>query len=458
MLMDYSKLMKKQKGFFMSGATRSKDFRKDSLLKLRSALEKYQGRIIGALQKDLSKPEFEAYSAELGYVLHDIDNQVRNLGRWMKPERVKSSLINFPSKGYIKPEPYGVSLIIAPWNYPVQLLLSPLIGAMSAGNCAVLKPSEVSPNTSKVIAGMISETFPEEYIAVCEGAVKETTELLKKDFDYIFYTGSTYVGRIVMEAAAKNLTPVTLELGGKSPAIIDDNVSLDVAVRRLVWGKCINAGQTCIAPDYVYVHESMKGKLIEKIKAQIKQFYGEDVSLSRDYARIINKKHFDRLASYLDGVRIIHGGKKDREGLFFEPTLVDAGWDDRVMKEEIFGPILPILTYSDESEVIEAVNSFSKPLALYVFSNDEGFQERIISNTSSGGVCINDTISHILGDNLPFRGVGKSGMGAYHGKYSFDTFSHKRSVLKRKTWLDPGFRYPPYNISISRMKRLMRLM
>jgi len=349
------------------------------------------------------------------------------------------------AKGYIYPEPYGLALIIAPWNYPFQLMLSPLVGAMAAGNCAILKPSEVSPHSSRAINEIISNNFDSSYISVIEGGIEESQALLAEKFDYIFYTGSTNVGKIVMSAAAQHLTPVTLELGGKSPCIAEPELNIDIAAKRIIWGKYFNAGQTCIAPDYLLVNKSIKARLIARIKEYIAEFYGEEPALSPHYARIINERHFDRISGLMDEGEIIAGGQTDRDERYIAPTVIDEiTLTSKIMQEEIFGPILPILEYEDLQEAVNIINSKPKPLALYLFTNDKKKQEKVLKETSSGGVCINDTIFHLTPPDLPFGGVGDSGMGCYHGKYSFNTFTHNKSAFKQTVLYDLKFRYPPY--------------
>jgi len=360
-------------------------------------------------------------------------------------------------KSFIQKEPFGNVLIIAPWNYPFGLSISPLIGAISAGNCVTLKPSEISSHTALIIQEMLEKYFDKKYIQVIQGGAKETQELLKENFDYIFFTGGEYVGKIVMGAASKNLTPVTLELGGKSPCIVDKNCNLEKTANRIVYGKFLNAGQTCIAPDYLLVDKNIKDKLIEKLEEKIDLFFGDNIENSKDFGRIINDKHFDRLENYLKDVKVIFGGKTNKTTKFISPTIIENAENKQVMQEEIFGPILPILEYSNENEAIEFINKRAKPLALYIFSEDKKFQNNILSKTSSGGVCINDTILHIVNENLPFGGVGNSGFGKYHGKSSFDTFSNTKSVFKNTTLFEIPKRFPPFNkITLKIMKKIFK--
>jgi aldehyde dehydrogenase (NAD+) len=371
---------------------------------------------------------------------------------------VKTPLVHLGSKSYIYPEPYGTVLIVGPFNYPFQLVMEPMIGAMAAGNCVLLKPSEFTPNVSKVMTKIIQENFEEGYISVMEGGKDVTSELIHSPFDYIFFTGSVEVGKIVMKAAAENLVPVTLELGGKSPCIVDKDANLEVAAKRIVWGKYMNAGQTCVAPDYILVHREVKEQLVKNLATTIKDFYGENPQESKDYGRIVNERQFDRLVSLLDERKVVAGGSHHREELFMEPTLMnEVSWDDKVMQEEIFGPILPILEYGDLQQAIEQINANPKPLALYLFTENGEVEDRVIQSVSYGGGCINDTVTHLTNPNLPFGGVGPSGIGSYHGKDSFETFSHKKSVMKKSTKVNLSFIYPPYSEkSINFLRKIMK--
>jgi len=448
-----SQLMQKQRAFFNSGKTKAVAFRKRQLKALKDAILKYESEIAQALYEDLHKCEFEAYGTETGFVLADLDYVLKYIDRWASVKRVSTPLFHFKSSSRIYPEPYGVTLIISPWNYPFQLLVSPLIGAIAAGNTAILKPSEHSPKVSGLVTKMVREIFDEEYVAVVEGGIQPTQELLAEQFDYIFFTGGTEVGRIIYQAAAKHLTPVTLELGGKSPCIVDKDIHLEYTARRIVWGKFINAGQTCIAPDYVLVHKDVKDKLLARIKEKMAEYYGEDPQKSKEYGRIINHRHFKRLCGLLDEEHIIAGGQVDEEDKYIAPTVMDnVNWDMPVMQEEIFGPILPILVYDKLEDAIATVNAHPKPLALYVFSNNSSKVEQVLKQTSSGGAAVNDTLVHIANPELPFGGVGASGMGAYHGKGSFETFSHYKSVLEKSNLFDVPVRYPPYKVSLDTLK------
>ncbi|MDP9721349.1 aldehyde dehydrogenase (NAD+) [Priestia aryabhattai] len=429
---NYQELTKKQLSFFNSGKTKDVAFRIETLKKLRELVVRHEDDILKAVKADLNKPEMEAKRAEVGLVLSEIDFAVKNLAEWAAPKEVETPSTHAGAKSYIYQDPYGLALVIAPWNYPFQLAVSPVVGAIAAGNCVVLKPSELTPHTSSLLAKMFNENFPEEYLIVVEGEVETSTALLKENFDYIFFTGSTMVGKIVAEAAAKHLTPVTLELGGKSPTIVHEDANIEEAAKRIARGKFANAGQTCVAPDYILVQRNVKDELLANLKQVVTNTYGEDVSQNLDFPHVVSEKHFDRLNSFLTNGDIVFGGKTDRSRLFIEPTVLDnISWEDNVMQDEIFGPILPVIVYDEISEVIEAIVKRPKPLALYLFSEDEAVQDRILNSVSFGGGSINDTINHMTSHYLPFGGVGDSGMGAYHGKASFDTFSHAKSILKR---------------------------
>ncbi len=448
-------IVRQQREFFATGQTKPLQFRLEQLQRLKQAIIDRQEAILEAAKADLGRPAFEAYF-EIA-TLAELDKALKQLKRWLRPQKVRVGVDQFPGSAWIQPEPLGVVLIIGPWNYPFQLMMSPLVGAIAAGNCAILKPSEHAPHTSKVVADIIAAAFTSNYVAVIEGEVEVSQRLLEEKFDHIFFTGGTEVGRIVMQAAAKSLTPVTLELGGKSPCIVDADVKLDVAARRIAWGKFINAGQTCIAPDYLLVDRRIKDNLIEQLKLTIATFFGETPSQSPDFARIVHQRHFDRLQGFLSCGDVAIGGDSDRERRFIAPTVLDnVCWDDAVMQEEIFGPIVPVLAYDTLDEVIARINERPKPLALYVFSNSSMVQNKVLQSTSSGGVCINDTVMHVGVDELPFGGVGDSGIGVYHGKHSFDTFSHYKSVLKKGLWLDLKWRYAPYTeAGLKQIRRLV---
>lgn len=438
-------VLKSQREFFNTGKTKNVKFRLEHLRKLKKAILLNEEEIKKALKLDLNKSESESYMTEIGMTLSELSYDIRNVKSWCKNKRVGTPLAHFPSRSFISKEPYGVTLILSPWNYPFMLLIEPLIGAIAAGNCAVLKPSEFAPNTANVIEKIIKECFEEDYVTVIQGDKDVSQGLIEKKFDYIFYTGGTKVGKIVMQEASKNLVPVTLELGGKSPCIIDSKYNIHLAAKRLLFGKLLNAGQTCIAPDYVLVNENVKEGLIEELKKVLKEFLGENPIKNEDYPKIVNERHFERLSNLIEGEKILVGGKTDKKLLKIEPTILDnPKIDSKVMSEEIFGPILPIITYKTIEDAIAYVKEFEKPLALYMFTNDKKIQNKIMNEISFGGGCINDTIIHIANSNMGFGGVGYSGIGNYHGKRSFDTFSHERSITKKYS-LDLPMRYMPYN-------------
>jgi aldehyde dehydrogenase (NAD+) len=431
-------------------------YRRETLKKLLYNIQKSEDLIVKALYDDFKKPEFEAVLTETNYVISELKDTIKNIKKWSKPKRVFPSLLNFPSTDYIYKEPYGRVLVISPWNYPFQLALCPLISAVAAGNRVVLKPSELTPHTSAVIAKIIQKTFHVNHVEVVEGGLEVSTQLLSQRWDYIFFTGSIAVGKIVAKAAAENLTPVTLELGGKNPCIIDESADLKLAAKRIVWGKFINAGQTCIAPDYVLIQKNMKINFISFLMEEITKAYGNKMEKSPDFARIINTKNWLRLVSMIDPERVIFGGETDANKLYIAPTLIEEpNLDSPVMKEEIFGPILPILTYETETEIENVVSRYEKPLAFYIFSENKNFANKLISTHSFGGGCINDTVVHFSNKRLPFGGVGHSGIGAYHGKLSFDIFSHHKGVVKKGNWLDLPMRYAPYKDKLASIKRLL---
>lgn len=449
-------IVSKQRQFFNTNQTKDISFRIQQLQILKQAILDNQSAIINAVQADLNKPELEAYTTELGLCLEEINYTIKHIKTWVKPRKVATPITQFPSSSKIYTEPLGVVLIIGAWNYPFQLVIAPLIGAIAAGNCAILKPSEIAANTSHLLAEIIPKYFDSSFIAVVEGGKEATQQLLEEKFDHIFYTGSTQVGKIIMSAAAKHLTPVTLELGGKSPCIVDADTHLEYTARRIVWGKFINAGQTCVAPDYLLVDKKIKKDLLERIKQCIQDFYGTIPETSPDYARIISQNHFNRLCELLKMGNIIIGGETNPTTRYIAPTVIDGvTLTDRVMQEEIFGPILPIIEYTNLSEAIAVVNAQPKPLALYIFSSNKQHQEQVLQETASGGVCINDTIVHMAFPSLPFGGVGESGMGRYHGKASFETFSHQRSVLNKSFLVDIKLRYAPYKDKLKLLKQLM---
>lgn len=432
-------------------------FRKETLIKLLDVIIKHEDEIIQALYEDFKKSPFESVLTETSYVISELKDTIKNIKSWAKPKKVLPSLLNFPSTDYIYKEPYGRVLIISPWNYPFQLALCPLVSAVAAGNQVVIKPSELTPKTSAIIVQIIEKTFLKEHVEVIEGGVEITQKLLTQRWDYIFFTGSVAVGKIVAKAAAENLTPVTLELGGKNPCIIDETANLKLAAKRIVWGKFINAGQTCIAPDYILIHEDMKSHFVDFLKIEITNAYGENPKVSPDFPRIINEKNWLRLVSMIESEKIIFGGQTDIEDYYIAPTLLEENsLDSLIMKDEIFGPLLPILTYKEEDEITAIISKYEKPLALYVFTDDNKFAEKIIENHSFGGGCINETVTHFSNKRLPFGGVGHSGIGAYHGQLSFDTFSHHKGVVKKATWLDLPMRYAPYSNKLAAIRKLMK--
>ena len=438
-------IVEAQRAFFRSGETLSLKHRQQALCALSKALKQWEPRIAEALWKDLHKSYEEAYMTELSIVLGEIDNHLHHLKRWMAPKHVGTPLKMIPSQSKVVAEPLGCSLIMAPWNYPVQLLLNPLVGAISAGCTAVLKPSPYVPHTSKVMEQIIKETFRPEFIAVVQGNREVNAALLEERYDLIFFTGSPQLGRLVMRAAAENLTPVVLELGGKSPCIVDKDANIGMAARRIAWGKSLNAGQTCIAPDYLLVHEDVKEALVDALKKEFTRLHGPNPKESKHFVRIVNERAFDRLVGYIDGADVVMGGEYDRSERYIAPTIIDhVDVNSPVMQEEIFGPIFPIVTFRTTDEAIHYVVDREKPLALYYFSESRKNIHRVLKHTSSGGTCINDTIMHIANEKLPFGGVGASGMSAYHGKESFDVFSHHRAVVTTTTRLDLPFRYMPY--------------
>ncbi len=444
-LSEIPNLVASLRGAFDSGRTRPIEWRRDQLHRLKAVLEKREGDLLDALASDLGKPRLEGWATEIGVVINEIEHALRHLAGWMKPERVWTPIAQRPGRASIHREPKGVVLVIAPWNYPVHLLLLPMVGALAAGNCVVGKPSEVTVNTSAALARLVPDYLDRESVAIVEGGVPETQALLAERFDHVFYTGNGRVGRVVMEAAAKHLTPVTLELGGKSPAIVDGDVNLDVAARRIAFGKFLNAGQTCVAPDYVLVTREQEQPLIERIGKAIRDFYGSDPAQSPDYARIVNDAHFQRLEQLLGSGTPAVGGDSRASERYIAPTVLrDVPVDSPVMRDEIFGPILPVLPVGDVDDAIRFVNDRDRPLALYLFSESDDVQQRVLAETTSGGACVNTTVMHVAVPELPFGGVGASGMGAYHGKASFDVFSHRKSVLRRPTRPDPKIAYPPY--------------
>ena len=458
--MNYIKsVFNKQKEFFNSGKTNDINVRIDTLNKLKQVIKVNENKILEALRKDLGKSNFEGYATEVGIVYDEINTHIKNIKKWARIEKRKSPIIYYPAKSYIYKEPYGVTLIIGPFNYPFQLVIAPLIGAISAGNTAVIKPSENTKNISLLLEEIINENFQEEYLKVVsplEGK-EAVSYLLDLPFDYIFFTGSVRVGKIVMEKAAKNLIPITLELGGKSPCIVDKDSKLELAAKRIVWGKFLNVGQTCVAPDYLFVHESIKDKLLKLIVEEIHKQFGRDVKNSPDYPRVVNNTSLNRLKEYLNDGEIYYGGNIDSTELYMEPTIItNVDVNSKVMTEEIFGPILPVIEFNNIQDVISFVNKREKPLALYYFSENKKNINNILRCTTSGGVTINDTVIHVANGNLPFGGVGSSGIGNYHGKASFDAFTHKRSVMERGTFVEFNIRFAPYKEKINILKKVMK--
>lgn len=456
---DINLIFKNQKEFFESGKTINVDYRIKNLKKLNDIIKKNEDKILNELKKDLGKSNFEGYLTEVGILYDDINFHIKNVKKWSSEEKRKSPIVYYPSKSYIYKEPYGVTLIIGPFNYPFQLVIAPLIGAISAGNTAIIKPSENSRNIALLLEKLINENFPEGYLRVVNplGGKETVSLLLDKPFDYIFFTGSVRVGKLVMQKAAQHLTPVTLELGGKSPCIVDSDAKLKLAAKRIVWGKFLNAGQTCVAPDYLCVHKSVKDELLKLIINEIRVQFGENVRNSEDYPRIVNKSSLERLSGYLNDGKIYYGGNIDEDNLYMEPTLIiKPDLNSPLMSDEIFGPILPILVYEDLDNVIKFINHREKPLALYYFSESKKKIKYVLTSTTSGGVTINDTIIHVANPNLPFGGVGNSGVGKYHGKESFETFTHNKSVMKRGTFIEFNIRFAPYKNKLNLVKRIMK--
>jgi aldehyde dehydrogenase (NAD+) len=440
-----SSIVQQSRQAFDSGITRPLSWRKTQLETMITMLEKHQDELSAALKVDLGRGVEEAWLYDIGFTITEVKLMLKNLKKWTAPRKVPTPMVTKPASSMRVPQPLGVVCVIAPWNYPVQLLLIPAAGAIAAGNAVVMKPSEVSSETSRVLAKIVPLYFTDKAVAIVEGGVQETTELLKQKFDHIFYTGNGAVGRVVMRAAAENLTPVTLELGGKSPTIVDASANIAVAARRIAWAKYVNAGQTCVAPDYVLAHKSIANELVEAIRTSITEFYGEDPHASKDYSRVISPKHFSRLTSLITSGKVAIGGQSEQAERYIAPTvLVDVDQNSAVMQEEIFGPILPVLEVGSIDEAIGFVNSRPHPLALYVFAQDNSVNEKVVAETTSGGVTVNGTIMHMTGPYLPFGGIGESGMGAYHGQSGVDVFQHLKPVLKRSTMLDAPLAYPPY--------------
>lgn len=453
--MNIKTLVQKQRDFFNTGVTKNPRFRKKQLIKLADTIKKYEYKINQALKKDLNKSRMESYMCEIGLSLSEIHYLSRHVTAWSKNKHVLTPITQFHSDSFIKPEPYGVTLIMSPWNYPFMLSIEPLAAAISAGNCCIVKPSAYSPCVSAVIEEIIKTAFPPEYISVVRGGRAENTELLEQKFDYIFFTGSVAVGKLVMEKASRHLTPVTLELGGKSPCIVDKDANIKLAARRIAFGKFLNSGQTCVAPDYLFIHESVKEKFISEFTDCVKKMFGDKPFDNKDYPKMVNKKHFDRVNNLIKGENIIIGGSSNESTLQIAPTLLDnITPKSSIMQEEIFGPVLPMMTFGRLSEVVNFVTAREKPLACYLFTSSRKTERYILDSISFGGGCVNDTIIHLATSRMPFGGVGGSGMGGYHGKFGFDTFSHQKSVLHKYTWIDLPMRYQPYSKIMEKMVRI----
>ena len=452
--MEIQELVSAQRAFFRTGATRELSFRKEALAKLKGAIQAREGELLAALRADLGKSDAEGYLCEVGLTLAELSFAERHLARWARERRVGTPLALFPARSTLITEPYGVALIMSPWNYPLLLTLDPLIGAIAAGNCCVVKPSAYAPAVSAALRELIAHCFPPEYVAVVEGGRAENQALLDQQFDYIFFTGGVEVGRQVMEKAAKHLTPVTLELGGKSPCVVDATARLDLAAKRIVFGKLLNCGQTCVAPDYLLVDRRVKGELLERLEYWVEKMYGADPLDNQGYVHMVNRKHFDRVCGLIAPAKVVYGGQSDPDTLRIQPTILDGvSPEDPVMGEEIFGPLLPVLEFDDLRQAEDFILDRPRPLALYLFSQDRAVQRRFLRSIPFGGGCVNDTVLHLANPRLPFGGVGNSGMGRYHGKYSFDTFSRTKGVLQTSTRLDLPIRYAPYTVSQDKLIR-----
>jgi len=442
---NFQKIVNYQSEFFNSNKTKDIDFRKQSLKKLLNLLKDNEDKLYQAIYKDFKKSEFETYETELALIYHEIKLAIKKLPNWSRRKTVGTDMANLPGRSFLMPEPLGNTLVIGAWNYPYQLSILPAVASIAAGNTVIIKPSELAVNTSKVMAEIINNAFDKEYFHVIEGGIPETTELLKQKFDKIFYTGSSMVGKIVMKAAAENLCPVVLELGGKSPAIVLDDANIKMAAKRIVYGKFLNGGQTCVAPDYILTHKSIKQKLVNEIINQVNVIHGDKPIESEAFVRIITPRHFDRLVKLIDDKKVVMGGDSIKEELYIAPTLLDnVDWDDAVMQEEIFGPILPIIEFENLDEAIKKVKERSKPLALYLFTTCSRMREKVFNEISFGGGMLNDTLTHLTNTSLPFGGVGYSGMGNYHGKFGFDSFSHQKSIIHKTNLIEPFIKYPPY--------------
>ena len=457
--MEFAVIVHRQRAFFQTGATRPIEFRRAQLEKLSTALARHEATLLAALHADLRKSPGQAYTSEIGLLQAEIRCALKRLANWTTPSRCRTPWFVAPARGWVQPEPFGIALILGPWNYPVQLLLTPLVSAVAAGNCVMLKPSELAPRTAEAITALVRESFAEEFIFVANGGAEVAEALLRERFDKIFFTGSTRVGRVVMAAAARHLTPVTLELGGKCPAIVCADAAIEQAAKRIAWGKFMNAGQTCVAPDFVLVQRGVRDAFVTALKKSLREFYDEDASKSADYGRIVNARHFTRLGNYLRDGKTIHGGEQDANDLFLAPTiLTEVLPESPVMQEEIFGPILPVLDFDKLDDALTLLRGKPTPLALYVFTRNRATEARVLADARSGGACVNDVVSHMIGTGLPFGGLGESGMGAYHGRAGFDEFTHQRAVLRRALWLNPPFRYPPPKLSLAGLKRAIKFL
>lgn len=454
----FEKMVRQQRAFFVTNQPFSLSYRKQQLTLLKDAIVEHQDALIEALSLDLSKPEFESYMTEIGFVLNELQRTIKQLKNWLKPQKVSTPFFLQPASSYIHSTPLGVCLIISPFNYPVGLTLSPLIAALAAGNCCMVKTSELTPNVSRVLKQLLDSTFSSDYVHCVNGDVEHVTALLAQKFDHIFFTGSSEVGKLVMQQAAKHLTPVTLELGGKSPCVVCADANIDIAVKRIVYGKMLNTGQTCVAPDYVLVHDSIKNEFLKKLTQRINTLYGTDPITSKDFGRIVNVKHTKRISQFIDPKKVIVGGQFDLEKRYIAPTVMaNVELTDPIMQQEVFGPVLPVLGFSELEQAVTVIRSLpSHPLAAYVFSERKSTQDLLVSQIQAGGLAINHCVQHLANPNLPFGGVGLSGIGSYHGKYGFDCFSHQKSVLKAATWFDLSLAYPPYKGKLSKLKMLFK--
>jgi aldehyde dehydrogenase (NAD+) len=454
---EFKSLVAKQKEFFRSGNTLNYNFRFSILKQLKKIIISNESRLFEAFKKDLGKPAFESYASEIGLVLQEINLMLRNLRKWMRPVHVYTPLVHFIARSYYTYNPYGVVLIISPWNYPFQLLFNPLIGALASGNCVIAKPSQHAPHTSEVMIDLINNNFKNEHLHILRGGKEINQILLKEKYDYIFFTGSAETGKQVLKAAADNLTPVSLELGGKCPVIVNEDADIKISAKRILWGKLLNAGQSCVAPDYILAHYRVKEKLVAEMKIYLEKFLGLDPSKSADYCRIINQSNIERLKNYLTEGEITCGGKINSETGYFSPTIIEGVSPDHpAIKEEIFGPVLPVIEYRDLNEAIEFISSRPSPLAIYIFSNSTEIRNKILRKTQSGGVCINETVVHFINPYLPLGGIGLSGMGKYHGRFSFETFSYKRSIMHKSNLIDIPVRYPPYHNKINILRHFIK--